>query len=71
MKWLDEMIDRVNAADDAAEWATSSRLEARRAVRNLKDAARVDDTVVDLVGCLIDEVVRLWALMDRVLVWEE
>lgn len=64
MKWLDEMIDRVNAADDAVEWATSSRLEARRAVRNLEDAARVDDTVVDLVGCLIDEVVRLRAVIN-------
>lgn len=71
MKWLDEMIDRVNAGSSAGEWATQSQVAATSAVDKLELPAIPDDAVLDLVGCLIDEVVRLRALMDRVLVWEE
>lgn len=71
MKWLDEMIGRVNAGSSAGEWATQSQFAARGAVDKLELPAIPDDAVVDLVGCLIDEVVRLRALMDRVLVWDD
>lgn len=71
MKWLDEMIGRVNTAGNGGEWATKTPLAAWGAVDKLELPAIPDDALVDLVGCLIDEVVRLRALMDRVLVWEE
>lgn len=71
MKWLDEMIDRVNAGTSGGEWAAKTPLAAWSALDKLELPAIPDDALVDLVGCLIDEVVRLRALMDRVLVWEE
>ena len=61
MKWLEEMIDRVNAGGISGEWATQSQVAATSAVDKLELPAIPDDAVVDLVGCLIDEVVRLRA----------
>ena len=64
MKWLDEMIDRVNAGSSAGEWATQPQVAATSAVDKLELPAIPDDALVDLVGCLIDEVVRLRALLE-------
>lgn len=66
MKWLDEIIDRVNAAGSGGEWATQSRIAVEWTVNRLGLPAVPDDEVVDLVGCLIDEVVRLRDWMQRV-----
>ena len=66
MEWLDEMIDRVNAGGISGEWATQSQVAATSAVDKLELPAIPDDAVVDLVGCLIDEVVRLRDWMQRV-----
>jgi len=59
MKWLEEIIDRVNAGGISGEWATQSQVAASSAVDKLESPAIPDDAVVDLVGCLIDEVERL------------
>ena len=61
MQWCDEMIDRVNAAGSGGEWATTSQIAASSAVDKLELPAIPDDALVDLVGCLIDEVKRLRA----------
>jgi len=63
MKLLEEIIDRVNAGGISGEWATQSQVAAMRAVDKLEPPAIPDDAVIDLVGCLIDEVVRLRALL--------
>lgn len=59
MKWLEEIIDRVNAGGISGEWATQSQVAASSAVDKLELPAIPDDAVVDLVGCLIDEIERL------------
>ena len=59
MKLLEEMIDRVNAGGISGEWATQSQVAASSVVDKLELPAIPDDAVVDLVGCLIDEVERL------------
>ena len=61
MKWLEEMIDRVNAGGISGEWATQSQVAASSAVDKLELPAIPDDALVDLIGCLIDEVERLRA----------
>ena len=66
MEWLDEMIDRVNAGGISGEWATKSQIAVSSAVDKLEPPSIPDDAVVDLVGCLIDEVVRLRDWMQRV-----
>ena len=66
MKLLEEIIDRVNAGGISGEWATQSQVAATSAVDKLELPAIPDDAVVDLVGCLIDEVVRLRDWMQRV-----
>jgi hypothetical protein len=67
MKWLEEMIDRVNAGGISGEWATQSQVAASSAVDKLELPAIPDDAVVDLVGCLIDEVERLTSERDALL----
>lgn len=57
MEWLDEIIDRVNAADGGGEWATKSQFSAWEAIDKLGLFAIPDNVVVDLVGCLIDRIV--------------
>ncbi len=64
MEWLDEIIDRVNAGGISGEWATQSQVAATSAVDKLELPAIPDDAVLDLVGCLIDEIERLRALLD-------
>jgi len=54
MKWLKEMIDRVNSGGISGEWATKSQVAASSAVDKLELPAIPDDAVVDIVGCLID-----------------
>ena len=67
MKWLDEIIDRVNAGGISGEWATQSQVAASSAVDKLELPAIPDDALVDLVGCLIDEVERLTRERDALL----
>jgi len=67
MKWLEEMIDRVNAGGISGEWATQSQVVASSAMDKLEPPAIPDDAVVDLVGCLIDEVERLTRERDALL----
>ena len=67
MEWLDEIIDRVNAGGISGEWATQSQVAASSAVDKLELPAIPDDAVVDLVGCLIDEVERLSRERDALL----
>ena len=67
MKWLEEIIDRVNAGGISGEWATQSQVAATSAVDKLELPAIPDDAVVDLVGCLIDEVERLTRERDDLL----
>ena len=69
MKWLEEMIDRVNAGGISGEWATQSQVAASSAVDKLELPAIPDDAVVDLVGCLIDEVERLTRERDALLAY--
>ena len=64
MKLLEEIIDRVNAGGISGEWATQSQVAASSAVDKLELPAIPDDAVVDLVGCLLDEIERLRALLD-------
>jgi len=64
MEWLDEIIDRVNAGSSSGEWASKTPIAATSAVDKLELPAIPDDAVVDLVGCLIDEVVRLRAVIN-------
>ena len=59
MKWLEEIIDRVNAGGISGEWATKSQVAASSAVDKLELPAIPDDAVVDLIGCLIDEIEQL------------
>ena len=67
MKWLEEMIDRVNAGGISGEWATKSQVAASSAVDKLEPPAIPDDAVLDLIGCLIDEVERLTRERDTLL----
>ncbi len=67
MKWLEEMIDRVNAGGISGEWATQSQVAASSARDKLEPPAIPDDAVLDLVGCLIDEVERLTRERDALL----
>ena len=67
MKLLEEIIDRVNAGSISSEWATKSQVAASSAVDKLELPAIPDDAVVDLVGCLIDEVERLTRERDALL----
>lgn len=43
MKWLDEMIDRVNAGSSAGEWATQSQVAATSAVDKLDLCGRNEE----------------------------
>ena len=43
MKWLEEMIDRVNAGGISGEWATQSKVAASSAVDKLELPAIPDD----------------------------
>lgn len=52
------------AAGSGGEWATQSQAAAWGAVDKLELPAIPDDALVDLVGCLIDEIERLRALLD-------
>ena len=67
MKWLDEMIDRANAAGQRGEWSSKSYWESLRIVDRLGGVEMASDAVVDLVGCLIDEVERLTRERDALL----
>ena len=69
MEWLDEIIDRVNAGGISGEWATQSQVAASSAVDKLELPAIPDDAVVDLVGCLIDEIERLTSERDALLAY--
>ena len=67
IKWLEEMIDMVNAGGISGEWATKSYVAASSAVDKLELPAIPDDAVLDLIGCLIDEVERLTRERDDLL----
>jgi len=67
MKWLEEIIDMVNAGGISGEWATQSQVAASSAVDKLELPAIPDDALVDLIGCLIDEVERLTRERDALL----
>ncbi len=59
MKWLDDIVKRIKTSDN---WACRDWIGASEVIGRVSNGA--DDTVVDLVGCLIDEIERLTKLLD-------